>query len=350
VHVVVVGATGNVGSSLVRALSADSDVERITGVARRPPTLQLPKVRWRAADITADDLVPAFRGADAVVHLAWAIQPSRNESVTERINVAGSRRVFDAVAAAGVPNLVYASSVGAYSPGPRSDPVSEAWATDGISSSFYSRHKAAVERMLDAFEAAAGGPRVVRLRPALTFKRGAATEIRRLFLGPFFPNVVLRRGLVPFVPVVDGLAFQAVHTEDVAEAYRLALQSDVHGALNVAAEPVLSMRDVAELLGGRGVRIRASWARRAADLTWRGRLQPTPPGWLDMGMHAPTMSTKRIERELGWRPRRTARRALAELLDGLRRGADDRTPPLSAATSGPLRGREVATGLGARGV
>src|ERR1700709_731603 len=102
-------------------------------------------MRWHQADVTATPLAPIFEGADAVVHLAWAIQPSHDEPTMERINVHGSERVFAAVAAAGVPRLVYASSVGAYSPGPKDRQVGESWPTGGIPSSAYSRHKARVE-------------------------------------------------------------------------------------------------------------------------------------------------------------------------------------------------------------
>ena len=116
-RVVVTGASGNVGTSVLEALGAEPQVKEIVGLARRVPAVQMPKVEWVGADVTEDELVPVFAGADAVVHLAWAIQPGRDESVTERINVEGTRRVLDAVARAGVGAFVYASSVGAYSPG-----------------------------------------------------------------------------------------------------------------------------------------------------------------------------------------------------------------------------------------
>src|SRR5688500_1209392 len=122
-RVVVFGATGNVGTSLLPALVADPAVHEIVGVARRRPGLALPKVTWLAADVTADDLAPVVQGADVVVHLAWLIQPSHDERVLYEANVQGSERVFAAVAAARVPALVYASSVGAYSPGPKHAPV-----------------------------------------------------------------------------------------------------------------------------------------------------------------------------------------------------------------------------------
>ena len=42
--------------------------------------------------------------------------------------------------------------------------------------------------------------------------------------------------------------------------------------------------------------------RAGADLTWKLRLQPTPKGWVDMGLGVPVMDTTRVRRELGWRP------------------------------------------------
>src|SRR5215216_4608808 len=173
-RVVVVGATGNVGTSTLKALSEDDRVDSILGVARRRPELRMPKVEWAAADIRSADLISLFRGADAVVHLAWLIQPSRDEQETESVNVMGSERVFGAVADAEVPRLVYASSVGAYSPGPKDRFVDESHPTDGIPTSFYSRHKAEVERLLDRFEQEHPSVRSVRLRPALIFKRESA--------------------------------------------------------------------------------------------------------------------------------------------------------------------------------
>src|SRR5688572_13762390 len=127
-RVVVVGATGNLGTSLVSTLAGDDRVTEIIGLARRRSEWRPPKTSFRAVDVRADDLVEQFRGADAVVHLAWLFQPSHRPLETWRTNVLGSIRVFEAAGAAHVPSLVYASSVGAYSPGPvDGSPVSEAW-------------------------------------------------------------------------------------------------------------------------------------------------------------------------------------------------------------------------------
>ena len=346
-RVVVIGATGNHGSSLVRRLAGDPAVTAITGVARRLPALTLPRTRFVARDITKDALEDVLEGADALVHLAWLIQPMRDERTTHATNVIGSQRVFEAAARAGVPAIVYASSVGAYSPGPKDRAVDESWPTDGIPSSYYSRHKAAVERILDSFEAAHPELRVVRVRPGLVFKREAGTQIRRLFAGPLLPNPLVRRALVPLVPAAGRLRFQAVHTEDLAAAYHLAARDeDFRGAVNVAAEPVLDPRSLGGALGALPVPVPGAVLRGLADVTFRLRLQPTEPGWLDLALGVPIMDTARARTELGWTPRHSALDAFNELFDGIRDGAGDDTPPLAPETSGPLRVREFATGVG----
>jgi UDP-glucose 4-epimerase len=347
-RVVVTGATGNAGTSVVHALTQDPAVEEIVGLARRRPRLELPRTSWVAADVATDDLIQHFRGADCVVHLAWLIQPSRDRATTRAVNIGGSRRVFAAVAAAGVSSLVYASSVGAYSPGPKDRRVDESWPTGGIPTSFYSRDKADVERVLDDFESAHPGIRVVRLRPGLIFKSQAASGIRRLFAGPLLPSALVRRGLIPVVPAMDRLRFQAVHSLDVGEAYRRAIISDARGAFNIAAEPVLDSQTLGELLGARPVAVSPRVLRRAMQASWKLRLQPSPPGWLDMALGVPLMDVSRAERELGWTATRTAGEALLELLDGMRRGDGVATSPLAPGGDGPLRLRELLTGVGGR--
>lgn len=342
-RIVVTGATGNAGTSTLRALTAHPDVESILGIARRRPQLQMPKVEWAQADVASSELGPHFDGADAVVHLAWLIQPSRDEAVLRATNVEGSRRVFEAAASAGVGAVVYASSVGAYSPGPKDRAVDESWPTDGIPSSFYARHKAEVERILDTFEREHTQVRVVRLRPALKFKRASAEGQRRLFAGPFFPGRLLKLG-VPLVPDTPRLRFQAVHTDDIGEAYCRAVVADVSGAFNIAADPVLDPDGLAQLFGARKVPVPAALLRGAAEVTWRLRLQPTPSGWVDMALAVPIMDTTRARTELGWEPRRTAGDALLEVVEGMADAAGAPTPVLEPGR----RLREVLSGLGQR--
>jgi nucleoside-diphosphate-sugar epimerase len=346
---VITGATGNVGTSLLAALRDDTTFDEIVGIARRPAGIEQPRVRFVTADISRDPLDEHLAGADAVVHLAWLIQPSRDEQTLHATNVEGSRRVFEAAARAGVRALVHASSIGTYAPGPKDRGVDESWPATGIPSLHYSRHKAECERMLDTLEREHPEMRVVRLRPGLIFKREAATEIRRLFAGPFVPSPLVRKELIPVVPDVPRLRVQAVHSLDIGEAYRLAATREVRGAFNIAADPVIDPELLSEVLGARRIPVQGRVLRTAADVSWRLHLQPAPAGWIDLALGVPLMDTTRARTELGWQPTRTATEALLELLDGIREGADYPTPPLAGGSGGPLRLREVLTGLGVRG-
>ncbi|WP_414719914.1 NAD-dependent epimerase/dehydratase family protein [Streptomyces sp.] len=333
-RVVVTGATGNVGTSVVRALAEDSSVASVLGLARRLPGLTVPGVEWGAVDLERGDsprrLQEHLSGADAVVHLAWRFQPTHDPVVTWRSNVEGSMRVFGAVRDAGVPVLVHASSVGAYSPGPKREPgVGEQWPTHGWPDAAYCREKAYLERVLDAFEPRNPQIRVVRMRPGFLFKRTAASEQRRIFAGRYLPGTLLRPGLLPFVPDLKGLRFQVLHTDDAAEAYRLAVVNDVRGAFNLAADTVTDARQLGELLDARVVRVPTALVRGALTAAWRTHAVPASPHLFDAVLRLPVMNSDRAREELGWRPAYSASDALRAFLHGVSHGEGEETAPLA---------------------
>lgn len=333
--IAVTGASGNLGSAMLRGLTAAG--HEVVGVSRRAAEPPPPGVTWREVDVGAgsapEALTTAFRGCDAVVHLAWMIQPGHDEAVLERTNVRGTRHVLGAAEGARVGQLVVVSSIGAYARGPEPDPkrppVDESWPVTGIPSSTYSRQKADQERLVDTVAVRAAVPVVTRLRPALVFQAGAASEIGRLFLGPLVPTRLAGRLRVPALPLPRDFRFQVVHADDVAEAARTVLEARAPGAFNVAAEPVLTPDDLARAVGARrAVPLPLAVARGIAGLTWRARLQPSEAGWVDLAARSPVMSTAAL-RGLGWAPRHGAHDALAELVTGLRTGAGDLAyPPL----------------------
>lgn len=349
-RVVVTGATGNIGTSTVEALGADPDVSSIIGVARREPRWSHPKLRIETLDLgKADDaaLDALFEDADVVVHLAWLFQPTRDPVTTWRNNVLGSVRVFEAAGRCAVPALVYSSSVGAYSPGPKDRLVSEQWPTHGWPGAAYTREKAYLERALDAFEAEHTGTRVVRLRPGFVFRRESASQQRRLFLGPFVPAGLLRPGLVPVVPNPRDLRMQVLHSSDAGQAFRLAAVRDVRGAFNVAADEPVDGRLLAGLLGARTVRMPSRLLRSALSAAWNLRLVPASPGLFDAVVRLPLMDTTRARTELRWAPRYSAAEAISEFLTGLAERAGRDTPPLAPSVPGGRLG-ELATGVGRR--
>ena len=353
-RIAVIGATGNVGTAVLSRLqraarnhetvqrtdhdtSADAEGISIVAVARTVPDTSVEPydgVDWHAIDIGTDDgrdaLTHALAGVDAVVHLAWAIQPNRDEAAMYRTNVTGTANALEAAAAAGVGHFVCASSVGAYSPSDKDSRKSESWPTDGIGSSHYSRHKAEQERLLDTFEQAHPDILVARLRPGLIFQSKAGSEIGRYFLGPLVPKFFLGRIPLPLLPVPGAFVFQAVHADDVADAYWRVVEHRATGAFNIAADPELTPARVADLVGARRVlTIPVAPLRWLVAVSWGLGLQRTDPGWIDMAAQSPVMDTTRAREELGWDAQHSSQEALAAVLSGLRGGAgQDGSPKL----------------------
>ena len=337
-RVAITGASGNVGAALLRALHESEQVTSVLAIARRPPKAAAVGEEWLAADVARDDLTEAFAGADAVVHLAWLIQPSHDPQHMHDVNVSGTRRTAESAARAGVPAFIHASSVGVYSPGTTAAPVDESYPREGVASSDYSRDKAQCETFLDAFELRNPAVRVVRMRPCLIFQGSAGSEITRYFLGRFVPAALLRPGSLPYLPVPRGLTLQVLHADDVADAYRRAvLDPTARGAYNVAAAPVLDPDAIAGAFGARALQVPPGLVRAMAALTWQLHLQPTDGGWLDLGMAAPSMDTTRIRTELGWSQTRSPAESLRELVNGMRHRAGGRTPVLERLPLLPAR-------------
>jgi UDP-glucose 4-epimerase len=339
VRVVVVGATGNIGISLVERLAFEPGVSSVVGVARRKPQDALrfagsERVSWSPLDIRYDALEPVVEGADAVVHLAWMFQPTHRPEVTWSTNAVGTSRLVEAVRATGVRALVVASSVAAYSPRTHTRPVDESWPTHGTSTAAYAREKAYVERQLDALEGTSGSPRVARIRPAFVFQGRSASEQRRIFGGPLLPRTLVRPGLIPALPVPDGLLLQAVHAGDVADAFARAAVSEVSGGFNICADDVLGPVELSGLVRARRLPVPARLLRGLMNAAWTARALPADPKLFDAVMALPVMSNARAKSELGWQPTRSAGAVLEEFLAGLRRGEGEQTAPLAPSARG----------------
>lgn len=327
-RVVVTGATGNVGSAVVRRLRDGG--HDVVGVVRRPPDDDAAGTTYVQADLASDchdQLVRAFRGADAVVHLVWGFQPTHRTGYLESVGVGGTRRVIDAVAEAGVPHLVHQSSIGAYSPRHDAHPVTEDWPTGGIPTSPYSRHKAAAERLLDAFEDRSDVV-VSRTRPGLIGQASAASAQLRYFLPALVPAALVRH--VPVLPLDDSLSLQLVHADDVARAIGAILETRAPGAFNLVAEPVLRRADLAAALHARPVQVPAAVLRALVDLSWRAHLQPVDAGWVDMAYGAPVLDASRARSVLGWVPEHDARSVLAEVVGAMADAEHGASPALRA--------------------
>src|SRR4051794_21788019 len=341
--VAITGASGNVGTALLRRL-ADAGVAEVRGLARRrpPETEPYAGVRWFTADLGRPDSEPVLAefldGVDAVVHLAWALLPDRQPDVLHAVNVEGTRRVLDAAGAAGVPHVVHMSSLGAYAAGPQVHPIREDWPTTGIPSSTYSRQKSTCEQMVREFDAAHPQVTVSVTRPTLVLQPDAASEIGRYFLGPLLfpvaravPGVLAR--LLP-LPLPGSLRVAFVHAEDVADAIARILDRQAPGAFNLSAPPNFDADGLAGALGVRRVPVPTVVLRTGMEVAFLAHVLQIEPGWLDMGLGVPPLDTTRARTQLGWMARHRGGDLLREFVAALGKG-EGHTGPLLHPGTGP---------------
>jgi UDP-glucose 4-epimerase len=347
-HVVITGASGNVGTALLRALPANY---RVVGLARRPPAPRgiYTRAEWHSLDLTGPDAVAdlhqVFEGADAVIHLAWGFQPTRDTQYLTQLGVGGTSAVLEAADACGVGQLVHMSSVGTYAAGRYGTRVDESWPTTGIESSPYSRDKSAAEAVLDEYEKRLGTDAIpiARLRPGFILQRDAASGLMRYGLPGYVPMGIVPH--LPFLPLDRGLRIPLIHADDVADAISRVIDQHAVGPFNLAAEPPVERDDVAKALGARPFHVPSGVLGALVDMSWRARLQPIDRGWLDLAFTVPLLDCSRARSELGWSPKWTATAALADLLDGVAHQAHAASPPLRRRSLLDLLRRNVTEGL-----
>ncbi len=323
--VAVTGPTGDIGRSLLRALDRSREVGKVLAMARRPfdPAAEgLRKVSYRQGDVLdrrgLDDLV---KGADVVVHLAFLIFGGIEE--TRKINLEGSRNVFEATVAAGARRLVYASSVAAYGfHGDRPPMLTEDIEPRGTERHYYSAQKAELEGTLATVLAGSDTEAYV-FRPCIV----AGPDARAMFeaipyiqLSDRMPGAVRRvlelmPALKPVLPD-PGVPFQLVHHDDVATAMRAAiLGRGAPGVYNLAGPGTLTMSDLAAALGWYSVPVPDLAVGAAAELVARLPFVPAEAQWIESARTPVLMDSAKARRELHWRPRHDARETLQTMID-----------------------------------
>ncbi len=324
--VAVTGAAGYLASVLIPKLQALPAVESILALDVRAPegeAARASKLRFEIADVRKADLARLFAGVDAVIHLAFVVMPIADEDAVLAINVAGSERVFAAVARAGVRQLIYASSVAAYGFfDDRALPLDETVPPRDDEDHYYAHTKYLVEAALDRFERAHPEVAVARMRP------GA-------FLGPGIKNLLgaVLRG--PLLVDLGGMPpVQYAWDEDVADGFILALERRARGAFNLAGEGAVSNAEMSRLLGRRLVSVPRPLVRAAVRaLVSVGLTTNDQAAWLTRSCAPIHVTSEKARRELGWRP------ALPASRDVLRRFAE--------TTAGGTPNAGVALFLGA---
>jgi len=326
--VAVTGPTGDIGTSLLRALEREKGVDRVLGMARRPfdpAGAGLTKTEYRRGDVLDRDSVDALVAeADVVVHLAFIILGGHEES--RQINLEGSRNVFEAIAASKAKRAVYASSVAAYGfHDDNPELLTEDVPARGTDEHYYSQQKAEVEQLLEEILGSAG-KQVYVFRPCIVAGENALMMIENIpyvEMGDKMPAAVRRLfEVVPILkPVIpdNGTPFQLVHHDDVAAALTAAVVGKGNpGVYNLAGAGDLTMSDLADALGWYSVPIPDLAIDATAQIVSRLPFMPAEAQWVNVMRVPVLMDTTKAREQLGWTPQHDARETLDRMIAGAR--------------------------------
>ena len=326
--VAVTGPTGEIGKPLMSELEGRAEVGEVLGMARRafdPADEGWEKVAYRRGDILdRGSLAALFDGADVAVHLAFAIFGSREE--TRKVNLQGTRNVFEAAIRAGVKRLVYASSVAAYGFHPENpQPLTEDVPARGSEGFYYSAQKAELEDLLDELLSESEVEAYV-FRPCIVAGPRATMLIEQTVdaVRVVDPVPLLRKGMekLPLVsPVLPdpGMRIQLVHHDDVARAMAAAICGDgPPGVYNLAGEGEVQVSDIAHELGWHSIPVPGPATSAGTAAARQLKFLSSKLEWATAAETPVLMDTTRARQDLAWAPRHDAAETLTETVLGAR--------------------------------
>src|SRR5256714_15285619 len=110
---VITGGSGYIGTRLVDRLAEREETERVVIADIRPPASFRPKVSYERLDVrdaaSARALLERER-PDALVHLAFVLNPMHDENAMYEIDVGGTHNMLEAASAAGTEHVLVTSS------------------------------------------------------------------------------------------------------------------------------------------------------------------------------------------------------------------------------------------------
>lgn len=295
--VLVTGAAGFIGRSLVAALAADPALRPLVALDLRdvPESERLPGVIYIAGDIRAPDIASHFvqHRPHCVVHLASVVAAGGDEQRDYGIDVKGTENILAACIAAGVRHLVVTSSGAAY--GYHADnpvPLRESDPLRGNEDFSYARHKRLVEEMLAQWRQRYPQLRQTVFRPCTVLGPGTVNQITAMFQRP------LILGLTGTTP-----PFSLIADSDVVAALAAAVRGGGPGGVfNLAGDGTLSLAQIAARLGKPYVAIPPALLKAALWLLNRLGITKLGPQHVKFIQYRPVLDNTLLKTGFGYVP------------------------------------------------
>ena len=306
----ITGGSGYIGSRLTEILAAREGTERIVNVDVRPPTLPRGKTEFVRGDVRDFGAMRALlerERPDALVHLAFLLNPIHDEARMYDIDVNGTEAVLRAASEAGTEQVLVTSSATAYGAFPDNPvPMTEEWPVRGAPDFSYARHKTEADRLCQLWAAEHQERTMTIVRPCIVF-------------GPNVDNYISRSWTnSSFMPIIDGVDedFQLIHEDDVVSALIGLLDAKAGGAFNLAGDGTITWGESAELVGLKTRKISMKMLKRLYGVAWalHAPKVESPPGNADFIRYSWVVSNAKLKGEIGWKPSKNTREVFVETM------------------------------------
>jgi UDP-glucose 4-epimerase len=294
--VLITGAAGFIGRSLVMALAAEAQRRPLIAFDLRPvrDSERVPGVIYIAGDIRDPAIGVHFQQyrPRSVVHLASVVAAGGDPQRDYEVDVIGTENVLCACRDSGVKHLVVTSSGAAY--GYHADnpvPLRESDALRGNEDFSYARNKRLVEELLARWRLDYPALTQTVFRPCTVLGPGTANQITAMFQRPLVLG--LTGTATPFSLISDS---------DVVAALALAVRNGRPGEYNLAGDGTLSLRQIAQHLGKPYLAIppfalkAALWLLHALGVTQLG------PQHVKFIQYRPVLDNARLKSDFGYLP------------------------------------------------
>ena len=297
----ITGGSGYIGTRLTEVLGMREETERIVNVDVRPPRVAGESYSYARGDVRDHAALRSLLERDEIdclVHLAFLLNPIRDEALMYDIDVNGTAAALRAASEAGTGQVLVTSSATAYGAFPDNPrPIAEDWPVRGVPDFSYARDKADADRACQLWAAEHPDRVMTIVRPCIVF-------------GPSVDNYIVQSWENPFLPAFEGVDehFQLVHEDDLVDAIILLLDGREGGAFNVAGDGSMSWREAAESRGMKTPRMSFRVAYALAKWSWALRLPRAraPAGHLHFIRHPWLVSNEKLK-VAGWKPKHETR-------------------------------------------
>ena len=301
----ITGAAGYFGRKIVQRLEENEEVDYILGISRRKFSHDFKKLDYRRMDVRDKKLGGIFKeeGIDAIIHLAFVLNPIHDEREMHDINIRGAKNVLEAAEYANVDKIVMTSSTMAYGAWPDNPEfLKEDSPLRGHLTYYYNKDKIEGEKLSMEFSRKNPDISMVILRPCLV-------------IGPSVEHFYAKLLNFPFLPLVDGEnpRMQFIHEDDVARAYEHFLFNG-NGIYNIVGRGTMRWKEIIEESGKKAISLPGKILYPSITLLWKLRLLFFPPQILDFIKWSWVASGEKAER-VGFKANYTTREALHSFLE-----------------------------------